>query len=207
LTPTAPPAIYTLSLHDALPISPVDQVDLPDLRGVEADEPDAELGHDVERDGQADVQREERPRSEHHLDVEDLAFDDASLPVQVEDLEQHGPQRRDQARRDPHEDDGADAEQAGALVDHIQQDLPDGELELRADRRQALEDVLHERLRGVGGLTQDGPADADDREDERDEGDQHVERDRAGHEEDAVVAGLLDDAAGELRRGGEGGKD
>src|SRR5690606_42022565 len=83
LTPTAPPAIYTLSLHDALPISPVDQVDLPDLRGVEADEPDAELGHDVERDGQADVQREERPRSEHHLDVEDLAFDDASLPVQV----------------------------------------------------------------------------------------------------------------------------
>src|SRR5690606_14222446 len=102
---------------------------------------------------------------------------------------------------------GPRAGQAGAWVDHSQQDLREGELELRADRRRALEDVLHERLRGVGGLTQDGPADADDREDERDEGDQHVERDRARHEEDAVVAGLLDDAAGELRRGGEGGKD
>src|SRR5690606_33446974 len=93
------------------------------------------------------------------------------------------------------------------LVDHIQQDLPDGALELRADRRQTLEDVLHERLRGVGGLAQDGPADPEDREDERDEGDEHVERDRASHEEDTVVAGLLDDAAGEPRRGGESGKD
>src|SRR5690606_76933 len=39
------------------------------------------------------------------------------------------------------------------------------------------------------------------------EGDEHVERDRARHEEDAVVAGLLDDAADEPRRGGESGEN
>src|SRR5690606_31728420 len=70
-----------------------------------------------------------------------------------------------------------------------------------AHGRQAPQEVAHERLGRVRVLEpEDRACDPERREEERDDRDQRVERDRACHEEDVVGVGLLVDAADEVER-------
>jgi hypothetical protein len=74
----------------------------------------------------------------------------------------------------------------------------------RADGRQHVEQVADERIGraagDVGARLQEEAGDADGGNGERHDGDQHVERDGAGHEEDLVLIRLVVDAADEIGR-------
>src|SRR5690606_34438603 len=125
---------------------------------------------------------------------------DAAVLLDVEDLAQRGAQRADEARREPDEDERTDAEEAGGLLEQAADVAADLGIELGTDGRQRLEQVAHERLLGADTVAalQDEAGHAEHREDERHDRDEHVERDRARHEEDLVLLGLLPDAAREV---------
>jgi hypothetical protein len=59
---------------------------------------------------------EQRAGDEDHLQIEQLAGDDAAVLLDVEDLTQRGAQGADEAGGQPGEDEGTDGEQAGGLL-------------------------------------------------------------------------------------------
>ena len=140
---------------------------------------------------------DDEQRGEHgDLHVEDLAGDDAALLLDVEDVGEHAAQRPEQPRGEPDEADGAEHADAAARADGVRDDAVDqvSARDARLPGSSRSSRCRHRLVDDCRRLVQQVREPRDEQQHERHGGQQDVERDPAGEEEDVVLAGVVPDA-------------